>query len=141
MKTISTLAIALTLTACGSSQNDEKEGALSEATAGIVAPNLTGWQIMPDATESCTETGSAMNCTIEFTAGESNCGDATFKFIVKTGGHEYVQTLEHVIIRQGEFHQLKFDSDPEVFAIADKLADEMSHAVQCYGLNGQIVVL
>jgi len=143
MKTI-TLALALTLTACGSNAltDEEKKGSLSTAETIENLPDLSGWQIMPDATESCLEVGkSDMSCTVEFTAGRSNCGDATLKVIVKSQGYEYIQTIEHVFIRQGEFHQVKVDSKAEVFNIADQFAEEDYHAVRCYGSNGEIVAL
>lgn len=142
MNTIFTLALALTLTACGANPltDDEKAGALSETETASALPDFRGWQIMPEATDSCYRVdASFMSCMVEFTAGDENCGDATFKFIVKSGGYEYVQTLEDVIIRQGEFHQIKFESRPEMFNIEDKLVEEMSHAFRCYGPNGETV--
>lgn len=144
MKCLATILIALNLIACGTNgmSDSEKKAALNDSETAEELPNLRGWQIMADATESCTQTSADdMSCAIEFTAGSSNCGDATFKLIVKSHGYEYIQTLEHVIIRQGEFHQLKFDSKPQVFNIADEFAEEMYHAVRCYGSDGEIVAL
>jgi hypothetical protein len=131
------------LTACGTNEmtDEQKEASLSRDEKSEDAPSLKGWQIMNGALDSCLHVSKGdMNCSTEFQAGEKNCSDATFKFIVKTEGYMYVLTLEHVFIRQGEPHKLEFRGEPEIYNI-ESLADERYHALQCYGSNGEVIRL
>ena len=131
------------LTACGTSEmsDSQKEQALAQTETTDSVPDLSKWQIMPNATDSCiSATAESIDCKSQFEGGERNCGDATFKFIVKDGGYMYVYTLEHVIIRQGEPHTLKFEGKPETYNI-QSTASEQYHAFQCYGASGEIVKL
>jgi hypothetical protein len=144
MKTLSKLLIALTLTACGTGEmsDEQKEKALSETEKSEEIPDLSRWQIMPEAKDSCTlVSADEVSCTSEFQAGKENCSDATFKFIAKKDGYMHVITLEHVFIRQGEPHRIEFKGKPDTFNIQDQYADEQYHAFQCYGSNGEVIRL
>jgi hypothetical protein len=147
MKLLTSLMIALTLTACGSSDqmSDEQKtltAGIPETAEGI--PDFRGWQIMNGATDSCFQVDPGnVHCMTEFEmpAGEKQCSDATIKFIVKKDGYMYVQTLRHVVIRQGELHRIEFTVEPEIFNITDETADEKFHVLRCYGSDGEIVRL
>ena len=144
MKTLSTLLIALTLTACGTSEmsDEQKEQALLDTESSEAIPDLSRWQIMPNSTDSCTLVSAAeLSCTSEFQGGTKNCMDATMKFIAKKDGYMFVLTLEDVIIRQGEPHRIEFKGKPEVFNIQDQFAADQYHAFQCYGSNGEVISL
>lgn len=141
-----TLTLALTLTACGADDgqltDEQKQNAVTipETAEGI--PDFRGWQIMPSATDSCFQADREnVHCISEFTAGEKNCSNATFKFIVKKQGYMYVQTMENVFIRQGELHRLEFDTEAEIYNIQDEYADEQYHVFRCFGANGEVVKL
>lgn len=132
------------LTACGTSEmsDEQKEQALLDTEASEAIPELSRWQIMPDAADSCTlVSADEVSCTSEFQAGTKNCSDATFKFIAKKDGYMHVITVEHVFIRQGEPHLIEFKGKPETFNIQDQYADEQYHAFQCYGSNGEVIRL
>lgn len=144
MKTLSTLLIASTLTACGTSEmsDQQKEKALSETETSEQIPDLSRWQIMPNSTDSCTlVSADELSCTSQFQGGSRNCMDATMKFIAKKDGYMFVLTLEDVIIRQGEPHRIEFKGKPEVFNIQDQFAADQYHAFQCYGPNGEVISL
>lgn len=138
-----TLISFLSLTACGTGEmsDAQKEAAIEAQETSEEIPSLKGWQIMPGAEDSCLQVGSDnMECKSEFQGGDRNCSDATFKFIVKKDGYMHVITVEHVFIRQGEAHTVRFEGKPETFNI-ESLASEQYHAFQCYGSNGEVIKL
>lgn len=138
-----TLTLALVLTACGADEqmtDSQKENAIlvPETAEGI--PDFRSWQIMPGATDKCFQADSdKVHCLTEFTAGDRNCATATFKFVAVKKGYMYVQTLENIFIRQGEFHSIEFTGEPEIFNITDEFADQEYHVFQCIGQDGEVV--
>ena len=147
MKLFTTALIALTLTACGSSDqmsDSEKQAALTipETVEGL--PDFRSWQVIPKATDSCFQIDTEnVHCMTEFTMDVilKNCSDATFKFIAKKDGYMYVQTLEHVFIRQGEYHRIEFEGKAEIYNITDNSVTEAYHVFRCYGSNGEVIKL
>lgn len=146
-KLLLTLLLALTLTACGAEYemtDEQKQNAVSipETPEGI--PDFRSWQIMNGATDSCFQADrEKVHCMTEFEmpAGDKQCSDATFKFIVKKDGYMYVQTLLHVVVRQGEYHRLEFTGEADIYNIQDQFADEQYHVMRCFGSDGQVVRL
>lgn len=97
MKSLSTVLITLVLTACGTSEmsDEQKEQALLDTESSEAIPDLSRWQIMPEAKDSCTlVSADELSCTSEFQGGTKNCMDATIKFIAKKDGYMFVLTLE-----------------------------------------------
>lgn len=142
MKSLSTVLITLVLTACGTSEmsDEQKEQALLDTESSEAIPDLSRWQIMLEAKDSCTlVSADELSCTSEFQGGTKNCMDATIKFIAKKDGYMFVLTLEDVIIRQGEPHRIEFKGKPEVFNIQDQYASDQYHAFQCYNYNGEVI--
>lgn len=130
------------LTACGTGEmtDEMKEQALSDTETSEEIPDLSRWQIMKGANDSCIEVSAdSMSCTTDFQGGPENCSDATFKFIAKRNGYMHIVTVEHVFIRQGEPLKIEFEGKPETFNIENDFADEQYHAFQCYGPNGEVV--
>jgi hypothetical protein len=144
-----TLTLALTLTACGSDSDpgmtdSQKQNAVTIPETAEGLPDFRSWQIIPKAKDSCFQVSPEnVSCMTEFTMDVilKNCSDATFKFISKKNGYMYVQTLEHVFIRQGEYHRLEFEGQAEIFNITDQLADEQYHVYRCFGPNSDIIKL
>lgn len=147
MKLFTTALIALTLTACGTADqmtDQQKQSAVSTPELAEAIPDFKSWQMMEGATDQCFQADpDNVHCQTEFQmpASDRNCQDTTFKFIVIKGGYMYIQTVEHVIVRQGEPHVIEFKGQHETHNVQDEFATAEYHVYRCYGQNGQVVRL
>lgn len=138
------------LTACGTDNSIEQtiNDATKQETAETV-PDFRNWQVLclwngEREGEACLNecfqvSKDKMSCVSEFTMDERSCSMATLKYVVKRQGYMYVQTVQNVILRQGEFHRIEFEGQPEVYNIQDKTVDIEAVQVMCFGPNGEVV--
>lgn len=142
-KLITALAIGLVasffLLGCGSA-SDKDAGPIVTAEVDTELPDFTDMDTFPTAEDSCTTVGleAEMQCRSGFMAGNDNCGNATFKFVAVVDGYMYVQTMNEVIIRQGEYHVLNFDQKPDVWRVQDQAVDWYQSYYKCLGQEGKL---
>lgn len=130
------IILSVLLISCGGHETSD-----TVSTPAAAAPDFTDWQTIDGATDQCFDIDSKfMDCQTKFTAGDSNCGDAAFKFIAIRSGVMHVITIEKQIIRQGQFHMIDFTGEPEIFSSTE--SDDASFPIfQCRNQDGEVIAI
>jgi len=141
MKTlIPSMILAMSMTACGmddsSTVTDSKVISTSaevspDGTSPDKIPDLAGFEHIAGGIDQCLFQDD-LYCEARFTS-PINCQIATFVFRTVKNGYLYLQVKENVLLRQGEYHIIRFDEKPEIHNITDNYSEQYTHSFKCEG--------